>query len=129
MKTITKLALGGIVAASILAWQHDRGRTDERQLELVLAETGRDATCTRSEVDGHDWMACRYGDADQGPVWIRVGERDGRPLWTTANGPAIQVLERYLATASSDRQAKLAQVRPREPGEDLPGAVPWERLN
>jgi hypothetical protein len=130
MKTITKIILGVTAVAAVIAYLSDQGRKDERQLELVIQETGRVATCTRTDdVQGHDWAACRWSDSDQGPVWIRVGEQDGRPVWTTANGRAISTLEAYRLAAPADRQAKLAQVRPREPGEDLPGSVPWDELN
>lgn len=128
MKTTTKIILGVGAIAAVFAYMHDRGRADERQLELVLTEVGRDVTCTRSAVDGQDWMACRYAEDDQGPAWIRVGERDERPLWAPANGTASRALERYLATASPERQAKLAQVRAREPGDGAPSGVPWARL-
>lgn len=130
MKTTTKIILGVTAVAAVIAYQFDQGRKEERQLELVIQETGRAATCTRTDgVQGHDWVACRWSDSDQGPVWIRAGERDGRPVWTTANGRAISTLESYQLAASPDRQTKLAQVRARKPGEDLPGSVPWDRLD
>ena len=130
MKTTTKIILGVGAIAAVFAYMHDRGRADARQLELVIQETGRAATCTRTDdVQGHDWVACRWSDRDQGPVWIRAGERDGQPVWTTANGKAISTLESYQLATPAKRQAKLAQVRPRNPGEDLPGFVPWDRLD
>lgn len=132
MKTTTKIILGVGSIAAVVAYMHDRGRADARQLELVIQETGKAATCTRTnDVQDHDWVACRWGDgaADYGPVWILAGERDDQPVWTTANGKAISTLRAYQLAAPAERQAELAQVRPREPGEDLPGFVPWDRLD
>jgi len=129
MKTSTKIILGVTAIAAVIAYTHDQGRKEARGLELVIQETGRAATCTRTnDLQGHDWVACRWSDANQGPVWVRVGERDGRPVWTTANGKAISTLRSYQLVATPDRKAKLAQVRARQPSDDLPTSAPWNQL-
>lgn len=133
MKKSTKLYL--LAAIPVIGWAawSDFTHHDERELELVIKDAGKEATCVRTEqLNGHDWMTCRWGqgDADYGPVWLKVGTaEDGKPIWTPANGKASQVLDRYLMAATQERQMKLAHVIRRNPGSDLPRVVPWERLD
>ena len=46
MKTTTKIILGVTAVAAVIAYQFDQGRKEERQLELVIQEAGKAATCT-----------------------------------------------------------------------------------
>lgn len=136
MKKSTKIILIGATALGIWGFVQDYTRLDARRLELVIEETGRKAVCTETKaLEGNDWMTCRWGkgEADYGPVFIKVGERDGKPVWMSFNGKASHLVEKYLANTPQERQAKLATVelmpRPAPASMNLPGFVPWEQLN
>jgi len=132
MKKSTKIYL--LAVMPIIAWSAWTSftRHDERELELVIEETGKPATCTRTEqLEGQDWMACRWGkgEADYGPVWVKAGtSEDGKPVWAPVNGTAGKILENYLPFVSPERKAKLAHVKPRSPGDGLPRLAPWDQL-
>ena len=133
MKKSTKIYLLAMIPVIGWAAWSDFTRHDERELELVIEETGKPATCTRTEqLEGQDWMACRWGggESDYGPVWVKAGvAEDEKPIWAPVNGTATQILDRYLPAVSPERQAKLAHVERRTPEDGLPRFVPWDQLN
>lgn len=132
MKPFNKFALVALAVAACWGAYQEIFHEEEGDMEALLRKVDRAATCTKTDnLNGHTWLACRWGDGerDQGPVWIQVGEQDGRPLWTQANGKASQIAQRVESRLSPDDLKFMPRIRPREPGEDLPGIVPWDQFN
>ncbi|MCW6036836.1 hypothetical protein K4A83_11260 [Spirulina subsalsa FACHB-351] len=129
MKTSNKLAIGFAVACGAFAYWAIATKGDQAWLQEIHRDVGMGVQCEKTgAVDGHTWMACRYAPGeDQGSVWLLHNDDQGE-IWLARNGPAIRVVERWQALPDGERSSPL-RIRRSEPGEDLPGAVPWERLN
>lgn len=88
----THKAIGAIVGVVIIgALISDLVNQEANGLERVSDRVGLSVDCEILKRDSDRWGVCRYKNGATASVWLKRGEE-----WVTANGNAIEVLDRLF---------------------------------
>lgn len=99
-KVIGALAVVGILAGLVF----DLVNKEARGLEILNDRAGLAVECTVRKHLGESWGVCRYLNGAPASVWLKRGE-----VWASANGNALELLER-LAKVPADQLQGLPKV-------------------
>lgn len=101
----THKAIGVIAAVAILAaFVSDLVNQEANSLERVSQRAGLAVDCEILKRESDRWGVCRYQNGAMASAWLKRGDQ-----WVTANGNAIEVIDR-LARLPDDQLQNLPSV-------------------